>query len=392
MGNQNKDERHEMFMLFTTRVLSLHQYSTINKFSLKCRNGVYPFCVSRWVLHVLERGVSDLDLRVMVDWDDSVSMPGSVFVSKSLVRLRIEAENGAVIYVEDVFLPKVKTLHLDAVVFEDYDYWKRPVSSKTLKRLTLRCEDWNSNPDSVSLDTPNLVYFEYTDHVAKKYEIVNFDSLVEASIELRMTCEQHWHSSYGDLVGNATELLMRISNVQTLYLSANTLSVLTFCCEEILVFKNLIHLTMKTHREAGWESLRALLKNCPKLETLVFDGLHHKNTFKCKDVDGCLCRPSEDLPSFLSSSPVKVIKILKFGEISFYSDETAKQWQMEQVKYFLQAMPNREQMIVCYNTRIDEALKSQLERLARRGASSKCTVQLICDHRIEPIQRYSYVD
>lgn len=66
---------------------------------------------------MLECGLSDLDLRVMVDWDDSVSMPGSVFVSKSLVRLRIEAENGAVIYVRDVFVPKVKTLYLDGVAF-----------------------------------------------------------------------------------------------------------------------------------------------------------------------------------------------------------------------------------------------------------------------------------
>lgn len=100
------------------------------------------------------------------------------------------------------------------------------MSSRTLKRLTLRCEDyWDNNPDSVSFDTPNLVYFEYADHVAKKYEIVNFDSLVEASIDLRMTHDQSANASYEDLVGNATELLMRISNVQTLYLSANTLAV-----------------------------------------------------------------------------------------------------------------------------------------------------------------------
>lgn len=178
-------------------------------------------------------------------------MPASVFVSKSLVRLRIETGNGAVIDVEDVFLPKVKTLHLDSVVFGEVGncslvklvsgchvleelvltdmcwdgYWNRSVSSKTLKRLTLRCEDWNKNPDSVLFDTPNLVYFEYSDHVADRYEIVNFDSLVEASIGLQMTRDQRRHSSYGDMVGNATDLLMRISNVQILYLSANTLEV-----------------------------------------------------------------------------------------------------------------------------------------------------------------------
>ncbi|XP_024012968.1 putative F-box/FBD/LRR-repeat protein At3g59240 isoform X2 [Eutrema salsugineum] len=189
------------------------------------------------------RGVSDLDLRVTVNWADS--MPSIFFVSKSLVRLRIVTEDGPVIDVEDVFLPKLKTLHLDSLVFKDGDnylvkvisgcpvleelvmidlgwddYWNRSVSSKTLKRLTLRCQDWDNNPDSVSFDTPNLVYFEYCDHVADKYEIVSFDSLVEAKIGLRMTREQR---SHGHGVSNARDLLMRISNVHFLYLFATTL-------------------------------------------------------------------------------------------------------------------------------------------------------------------------
>jgi len=47
--------------------------------------------------------------------------------------------------------------------------------------------------------------------------------------------------------------------------------VLTFCCESIPVFNNLIQLTIKTNQSVGWESLPALLKNCPILETLVFE-------------------------------------------------------------------------------------------------------------------------
>lgn len=86
---------------------------------------------------------------------------------------------------------------------------------------------------------------------------------------------------------------------------------------------------------------------------------------------------------------MKVLKILKFGEISFYCDDIQKQKQMEQVKYFPETMPNLEQMIVCYNTRIDEDLKSQLERLVHREASSKCRIQLICDNIIGPIYPFS---
>ncbi|XP_010413724.1 PREDICTED: putative F-box/FBD/LRR-repeat protein At3g59240 [Camelina sativa] len=413
------NEVHITFMRFVTRVLASQGDSTIRSFSLKCGHGIYPVFVSRWISNVMLRGISDLDLRVTVDWKD-LMMPARVFTSKSLVRLRIETGNGTMIggmHMEHVFLPKLKALYLDTITFGDGDnylvklisacpvleelvminlcwdgYWHRSVSSKTLKRLTLRCQDYDQNPDSVTFDTPNLVYFEYSDHVAQKYDIVKFDSLVEASIGLRMTRDQHTLASYGDLVGNATDPLTRISNVQILYLYASTLEALTFCCKPIPVFKKLIHLTVKTHRQVGWESLPALLKKCPSLETLVFEGLHHKKTVKCEDGDGCLCKSSsEDIRSCLSSSPVKVLKILKFGEISFYCDDTEKQKQMEQVKHFLETMPSLEQMIVCYNTRIDEDLKGQLERLVPRGASSKCSIQLICDHVLAPVYPYSGV-
>ncbi|VVB06235.1 unnamed protein product [Arabis nemorensis] len=50
------------------------------------------------------------------------------------------------------------------------------------------------------------------------------------------------------MVGNATDLIMGIRNVKTLYLSDNTLEVLAFCCEPMPVFDNLIQLTVKNDR------------------------------------------------------------------------------------------------------------------------------------------------
>lgn len=47
--------------------------------------------------------------------------------------------------------------------------------------------------------------------------------------------------------------------------------VLDFCCKPIPVYNNLIHLTIQTDRDVEWESLTALLKNCPNIETLVFE-------------------------------------------------------------------------------------------------------------------------
>ncbi|XP_020879609.1 F-box/LRR-repeat protein At3g59250 [Arabidopsis lyrata subsp. lyrata] len=359
-----------------------------------CGHGVVPDYVTSWVLNVLERGVLDLDLHVTVY---GVRLPSKVFVSKSLVSLRIESGNVRGIDVDDVFLPKLKYLYINTIMLGKADdcfekltagchvleelvlnnvysnIWNRSVSSKTLKRLTLWCIDYDKNPDSVSFDTPNLVYLKYSDYVARKYPKVNFRSLVDATIDLAMTSDQDAHASYEALVGNAKDFLMGICNVQILYLSANTLGVLTFCCESIPVFNNLIHLTIET-RNVGWESLPPLLKNCPNLETLVFQGLRHRYTIKCGDVDGCLCKYSGEISSCLSLSPVKVLKILRFDE---YGIEN----QIELIKLFLETMPCLEQLTIYYDTPIDDALiqvSSHLKNFARE-ASPNCEIQVIHD-------------
>ena len=108
--------------------------------------------------------------------------------------------------------------------------------------------------------------------------------------------------------------------------------------------------------------------------------LLHKAMDTCGDV--CLCKPCEEgIPSCLSSSPVKVLKIQKFGEIGDYYDDMEKQ--TEQIKYFLETMPNLEEMILYYDTPIDEdviEVSSQLQRLVSKVASSKCIVQVISDN------------
>ncbi|CAA7016707.1 unnamed protein product [Microthlaspi erraticum] len=180
-----------------------------------------------------------------------------------------------------------------------------------------------------------------------------------------------------EMVGNATDFIVGISSVKILYLSAETLEVLTYCCEAIPLFINLTRLTVESKPEIGWQSLPGLLKNSPNLETLVLQGLGHKATVRCGDM--CLCEPFEEEmeeeeeipPCCLSSSPVKVLKILKFGKI--YDDE------IEQVKLFLEMMPNLEQLIIHCDESFGKDLvevSNQLQMLPR-VASPKCNVQLI---------------
>ncbi|CAN7128709.1 unnamed protein product [Brassica rapa subsp. narinosa] len=95
-------------------------------FDGSCGHGVEPDCVTPWILNVLARGVSDLDLHVTLA---GLCLPSKVFMSKSLVTLRIESENVIGIDVEDVFLPKLKTLYINKVMLGKGGYFFEKVTS-----------------------------------------------------------------------------------------------------------------------------------------------------------------------------------------------------------------------------------------------------------------------
>ncbi|KAJ0255542.1 F-box/LRR-repeat protein [Hirschfeldia incana] len=335
------------FIDFVDRVLKLRGEDHVSKFSLKCGDGFEDEDVYPWISNVLRHGVSDLSLHVsssLVYW-----LPSKVFVSKTLVRLKIGPEDGPKVKLKNVCLPRLKTLNLDSVVFVEgeigfakllsgcpmleelslrnleWGYWGCCyVASKILKRLTLCCAHCDDNPKSVSFDTPNVVYFKYSDNIAHKYPKVNFNSLVKASIDIRMTNDQKSSVRYvsdddeeREMVGNATKLLMGICNVKTLYLSYDTL-----------------------------------------------EGLTHIATSRLS----------------LTHCPVKFLKILKFGE-ACDDDDVDMVMEIATINYFLQKMLNLEKLIVYYNTLIEEDLvevSSQLQMLPV-VASSKCKIQVISD-------------
>ncbi|XP_010469324.1 PREDICTED: F-box/LRR-repeat protein At3g59200-like [Camelina sativa] len=399
------------FMGFVDRVLALQGNLTVNRFSLDCSNfDIDLDRVTGWILNVLGRGVSDLDLSLL-----EYTLPCEIFVSKTLVKLKLGPGEDLCLTIDrkDVFLPKLKTLYLDSVVVEErgfgfvkllsgcpvleelvlmnigWEYWKFcTVSLKSLKTLTFfREEEYtDENPKSVSFVTPNLVYLEYSDAVAGQYPKVNFSSLVEAHIGLRLTDDQSADANVSEddyfpeddegrqMTVNATDFFKGISSVQILYLSAKAIEVLTFCCEPIPVFNNLIQLTIESHSEVGWDSLPGLLKNCPNLETLVLKRLIHKYNKACGNV--CCCKRPKH-PSCLSSSPVKVLKIFLFDD----NDEEDGS-EILQIRYFLEKMPRLEQLIVYYNTSYDPAVLNLSKKLQKvpKVASPKCKIQVVSEN------------
>ncbi|EOA23798.1 hypothetical protein CARUB_v10017012mg [Capsella rubella] len=398
------------FMEFVDRVLALQGNGNVDRFSLDCSNYDVDLArVTGWIYNVLGRGVSELDLSLV-----EYSLPWEIFMSKTLVRLKLGPGQDLRLTIDrkDVFLPKLKTLCIDSVEVEErgfgfvkllsgcpvleelvlnnlgWEYWKFfTVSLKTLKRLTIFSEDeTDENPKSVTLDTPNLVYLEYSDAIAGKYPKVNLSSLVEAHIDLRMTEDQSADVNFSEddyfpedyeekqVAGNAAEFFKGICSVQILYLSAKTIEVLTFCCEPIPVFNNLNQLTIESQSEIGWDSLPSLLNNCPKLETLVLKRLLHKYNKGCGNV--CCCKRPKH-PSCLSSSPVKVLKIFLFDD----NDEEDGS-EVRQIKYFLEKMPRLEQLLVYYDTSYEPAVLDLSKKLqmTSKVASPKCKIQVVSEN------------
>lgn len=198
---QERDKIRRLFIKHVDSKLDLHRNAPLNRLSIKCKDDVGPAPVIRWISKVLNRHVTELVLNISSHW----SWPLSSEVDSSVTMCQ--------------------------------EFWEScSISSITLKRLTFRFKQMvYDNPKSVSFDTPNLVYFEYSDAIADTYPNVNFPLLVEASLDLRMTHEQIGQAKLseddiakekeGTMVGNATVLLMGICNVKKLCLSDNTLEV-----------------------------------------------------------------------------------------------------------------------------------------------------------------------
>ncbi|CAH8277845.1 unnamed protein product [Arabidopsis lyrata] len=420
MTYEERSTNARSFMRFVDGV-ALQGNAKINRFHFKGEDIIDQMWVLEMIPNVLKRGVSDLDLDISSIWDSFDSMfyhlPPKIFVSETLVRLKLKFVQGVNISVEgDVSLPISKILHLDyfKISLEPGPFFVN-VSIPTLKRLTFRrfeefdeAEDFNKSVSLSIFENPNLVYIEYIDSIADRYQQVSFDSLVEASLGLRLRSDLVYNQRYHETEysmsfkekSNVTTLLTGICNVKILCLSDNTLEVLGCCRDTIPVFNNLIELTIETKPDGIWKSLPAMLKNCPNLVTLVFEGMHHIYSDRCEDEDGCLCRHPTGFGgevvarTCLSSSPVKVLKILNFGEIcddheDVEVDDEDEEFvyclreQIEHVEHFIEKMPNLEQVILHYYTSNDEDVMmkvfKKLEKLPR-VASANCKIQLISDN------------
>ncbi|CAN6999187.1 unnamed protein product [Brassica oleracea var. botrytis] len=271
------------------------------------------------------------------------------------------------------------------------------VKSESLKRLVVSIDlpDSQEDHNSMLLDTPSLVYLKYTSYVFKEHDAVGLDLLVEARLDLSL-----WESTsdYDDdhdddvddeeeednetddddddeptmpIFGDVTKLVVGITNITTLHLSADSLETFHFCCESMPVFNNLLNLSIESDKEKGWQVMPILLKSCPRLQTFEIKGLVHRETNKCGDA--CACIPGKHKEGVeevccLLTCQVKVLEI---------SDYIGSSQELKQMRHFLGKLKFLESVDVSIDANNDnsELLRNNLLTLPR--ISSKCNIQFI---------------
>ncbi|XP_010512301.1 PREDICTED: F-box/LRR-repeat protein At1g06630-like isoform X2 [Camelina sativa] len=290
-GKQTSYVFSDSFKKIVDRTLALQCDYSIKKFSLACHVGAVnegqKACVGRWISNVVGRGLVELDLRIK---DRGIHfLPSQLFASKTLVKLTL----GTKLYLGKlpsyVSLPSLKFLFIDTVFFEYEDLCcvllagcpvleelsvhhkdnaiPHIISSPTVKRLSVHYNFHSEN--ELSLDLPKLEYLDYSDFALYEYPQANLGSLVEAKLDL-------YPAEHVERPG-VTNLIMGIRNVEILHPSPASVDVIYSCCKYGLllpVFKNLVNLSFGSKDKRGWKLLATMLKQSPKLETLIIQDLN----------------------------------------------------------------------------------------------------------------------
>lgn len=244
---------------FLNGLLALPASSRIKNVSIKCRGRDGPnrhADLNRFLCNVLKRGVLKLKLDIWVTLNGGYSLPVEIFTCKTLVELELGSILQIDLVPENALLPALKTLTIDSVRFSDQSgcafqklisscpvlvelgilnveweqwEWSRRVSSPTLERLTINHRYYFAyigniyyDMEGITFDTPSLTNLKYYDFAPQSYPMVNLDSLVEATVGLKLPLHHAWTGEYarhGDTIPSVTNLIKGLRNVETLNLT-----------------------------------------------------------------------------------------------------------------------------------------------------------------------------
>ncbi|CAN6934399.1 unnamed protein product [Brassica oleracea] len=315
--------------------------SPIKKFSLKChfRKESEMAHVNGWICNAVERGVLEMSLDLWTTCE--VFLPCALFTNKTLVKLTLGSHIDLGNIPPGVSLPALKSLLINTIFFTYGDLCNvlLPgcpileelsvrhvncegipfcISSRSIKKLTVyyNFETVITDMPGMSFDAPNLVSLDYSDYALEEYPQVDLKSLVQARLDIK----------YSKLIKrpDMSGLINGISNVHTLILTPASADVISRCVKHGLslpVFKNLVGLSFWGDNKRCWKLLPYLIKQSPKLYTLIIhglddytcDGTMHLVKVNVLHVLGCggTARELEHLMSILGGVMVDDGKILQ---------------------------------------------------------------------------------
>ncbi|ESQ56130.1 hypothetical protein EUTSA_v10025492mg [Eutrema salsugineum] len=286
ISHQSQARTHLSFRNSINRVFALQSGLPTKKLSLKyhIEEDSEIAYVCPWICYAVEQGV--LELKVTIKMTHSqLSLPCELFTSKTLVKLTLGTGINLAKLPPDVSLPALKKEDLCNVLLsgcpvleelfvrhEDYIGSPFYISNKIIKKLSVHY-DYESEFDitmpCMSFDAPSLVSLDYSDLALSEYPQVNLESLVKARLDI----------CYSNMIErpDVSSLVTGISNVETLHLSPASSDVISRCVGHGLLlplFDNLVNLSFGSKNKRGWKLLPYLLRQSPKLETLIIQDLN----------------------------------------------------------------------------------------------------------------------
>ncbi|MBA0705594.1 hypothetical protein Golax_017778 [Gossypium laxum] len=336
----------KIFLSFVGKMLFFHK-TNVDKFRLKCGIRVDCCHVYGLILAAVWRGVKHLDLNI--SYTNVKTLPDALFACRTLVALKLDIH-----FVLDV--PKVKNLFSSCTNLEDVIIEKCNmeninnfnISHHLLQSLTILHSNDSSNCWLI-IDSPNLAYFKYIDHVVGGYSLENLQSIVSVDI--------HFIIEDDDLQADATALFREISNVRSLLLSSTSLKLL-LSCESLPIFASMVELKLYCeHSYEYWEKgLESLLTSSPELEKLDFD------------------------QEVLISLPEKVPSCLSFKlEVTEFSNFRDDKDCIEKVKYILKHGGALQKLTIHTATYYhdEEKMKIADELFASPRESKQCCILIV---------------
>ncbi|ESQ51023.1 hypothetical protein EUTSA_v10023139mg [Eutrema salsugineum] len=346
--------------------------------------------------NALERGVSDLDLRVRMTYFNkkppTLDLPETIYINNTLVKLTLGTELclGRAPY--DVDLPLVKSLFLDTVWFTDFDLGEliqgcpkleelcihhehipdeelgfdtiQPqeyIEHLNVKKVTIRYNDHFTFNRHLILNAPRLIYLDYSDYLTCNdinWGYFKSTSVFNDLLEARLNIASSPNGRFSNEHKICSELLNFICNICIISLYLFPFSFL--CSFPVLindrpfvvcgvdVLQNLATLNFESkNRKEYWELLSIMIEKSPKLETLVLKGLCGIGNLEVVNIGG---------------NVVKVVEI---------QDYEGRLEEFNHVKCFLWEMENLEKMSVKISDKIEKKLQVTNVLLALPKRSSK---------------------